>query len=177
MPTLKALDDQRRVVYLGSFAEDRSLPGARVGYVVADQPVRGADGTVRPARRRAVEDQEHADREHPPLAQAVVGGKLLEHGCSLVRANEREREVYAANRPGWSTGLAARFAGPRSPVSWNVPAGGFFVVVTVPFTVDDALLDRSARDYGVLWTADAPLLRHGRRGRDACGPCACRAAP
>jgi (S)-3,5-dihydroxyphenylglycine transaminase len=30
--------------------------------------------------------------------------------------------------------------------------GGFFVVVTVPFTVDDALLTRSARDYGVLWT-------------------------
>jgi (S)-3,5-dihydroxyphenylglycine transaminase len=47
-------------------------------------------------------------------------------------------------------GLAARFAG--LPVTWNVPAGGFFVVVNVPFPVDDALLERSARDYGVLWT-------------------------
>jgi (S)-3,5-dihydroxyphenylglycine transaminase len=37
-------------------------------------------------------------------------------------------------------------------VTWNVPAGGFFVVVDVPFPVDDALLARSARDYGVLWT-------------------------
>jgi (S)-3,5-dihydroxyphenylglycine transaminase len=51
--------------------------------------------------------------------------------------------------------LAARF--PRSangsgPVTWTIPAGGFFVVVTVPFIVDDALLERSARDYGVLWT-------------------------
>ncbi|MBV9823778.1 MAG: PLP-dependent aminotransferase family protein, partial [Actinobacteria bacterium] len=34
-----------------------------------------------------------------------------------------------------------------------VPVGGFFVVVTVPFTVDDELLERSAADYGVLWTA------------------------
>ena len=37
-------------------------------------------------------------------------------------------------------------------MSWNTPAGGFFVVVTVPFAVDDALLERSARDFGVLWT-------------------------
>jgi (S)-3,5-dihydroxyphenylglycine transaminase len=87
----------------------------------------------------------------PALAQAVVGGKLLEHGCSLVRATAREREVYAANRTRVVEGLAARF-GDDSLVGWNVPMGGFFVVVTVPFTVDDALLTRSARDYGVLWT-------------------------
>ena len=52
-------------------------------------------------------------------------------------------------------GLARRFPDrPDRPavVRWTVPAGGFFVVVTVPFAVDDALLDRSARDYGVLWT-------------------------
>jgi (S)-3,5-dihydroxyphenylglycine transaminase len=87
----------------------------------------------------------------PALAQAVVGGKLLEHGCSLVHANRREREIYAANRARLVEGLAARFDD-SAQVRWNVPAGGFFVVVTVPFPVDDALLTRSAREYGVLWT-------------------------
>jgi len=44
-PTLKSLDGDRRVVYLGSFAKT-CFPGARVGYVLADQPVRWPDGTV-----------------------------------------------------------------------------------------------------------------------------------
>jgi (S)-3,5-dihydroxyphenylglycine transaminase len=150
VPTLKALDEQRRVVYLGSFAKT-VLPGARVGYVVADQTVTGADGTVRLLADELSKIKSMLTVNTPAIAQAVVGGKLLEHGCSLVLANRREREIYAANRTQLVEGLAARF-GAGSPVRWNVPAGGFFVVVTVPFVVDDALLTRSARDYGVLWT-------------------------
>lgn len=150
VPTLKALDEQRRVVYLGSFAKT-VLPGARVGYVVADQTVTGADGSVHLLADELSKIKSMLTVNTPALAQAIVGGKLLEHGCSLVRANRREREVYAANRTRLVEGLAARF-GAGSPVGWNVPAGGFFVVVTVPFVVDDALLTRSARDYGVLWT-------------------------
>ncbi|GAB1510464.1 aminotransferase-like domain-containing protein [Actinophytocola sp. KF-1] len=150
VPTLKALDTQRRVVYLGSFAKT-VLPGARVGYVVADQTVTGADGSVRLLADELSKIKSMLTVNTPALAQAVVGGKLLEHGCSLVRANRREREIYAANRARVVAGLAARF-GAGSAVRWNVPAGGFFVVVTVPFVVDDASLTRSARDYGVLWT-------------------------
>jgi len=150
VPTLKALDEHRRVVYLGSFAKT-VLPGARVGYVVADQTVTGADGTVRLLADELSKIKSMLTVNTPALAQAIVGGKLLEHGCSLVRANERERKIYAANRTRLVEGLAAHF-GDGSPVRWNVPAGGFFVVVTVPFPVDDDLLTRSARDYGVLWT-------------------------
>lgn len=148
-PTLKALDERRRVVYLGSFAKT-VLPGARVGYVVADQRVRGADGTVGLLADELAKIKSMLTVNTPALAQAIVGGRLLEHGCSLVRATEREREVYARNRSRMIGGLAERLS--DLPVTWNVPAGGFFVVVTVPFPVDDALLARSARDYGVLWT-------------------------
>src|SRR5262249_8613002 len=45
IPTLKALDTHRRVVYLGSFAKT-ALPGARVGYAIADQTVSTPDGTT-----------------------------------------------------------------------------------------------------------------------------------
>ncbi|WP_209310516.1 aminotransferase class I/II-fold pyridoxal phosphate-dependent enzyme [Streptomyces spiramenti] len=41
-PTLKALDSERRVIHLGSFAQT-AFPGARVGYVIADQAL-SADG-------------------------------------------------------------------------------------------------------------------------------------
>jgi (S)-3,5-dihydroxyphenylglycine transaminase len=164
VPTLKALDTARRVVYLGSFAKT-VLPGARVGYVVADQTVTGADGTVRLLADELSKIKSMLTVNTPALAQAIVGGKLLEHGCSLVRANEREREIYAANRARIVEGLAARF-GPDTDVHWNVPAGGFFVVVTMPFPVDDALLARSARDYGVLWTPMHHFYDTGTDGRD-----------
>jgi (S)-3,5-dihydroxyphenylglycine transaminase len=42
-PTLKALDEQRTVVYLGSFAKT-AMPGVRVGYLVADQSVVDSTG-------------------------------------------------------------------------------------------------------------------------------------
>jgi (S)-3,5-dihydroxyphenylglycine transaminase len=154
LPTLKALDEWRRVVYLGSFAKS-VLPGARVGYVVADQRVADASGEISLLADQLSKIKSMLTLNTPPIAQAVVGGKLLEHNCSLAKANIRERELYERNMKRILDGLAARF--PRSangsgPVTWTIPAGGFFVVVTVPFIVDDALLERSARDYGVLWT-------------------------
>jgi len=150
-PTLKALDEQRSVIYLGSFAKT-ALPGARVGYLVADQSV------VDPAGERSLlADQLSKIKSMltvntSPIAQAIVGGKLLENDCSLVRANERERAAYTRNMGLILDGLAARFPRPDQGISYNVPAGGFFVVLTLPFPVDDALLERSAAEYGVLWT-------------------------
>lgn len=155
IPTLKAMDEWRCVVYLGSFAKT-ALPGARVGYVVADQRVLDTDGSAGLFADQLSKIKSMLTVNTSPLAQAVVGGKLLEHNSSLAKANVREREVYARNMRRLVTGLIARFPIPAnggSPkVTWTVPAGGFFVVVTVPFVVDDALLERSARDYGVLWT-------------------------
>jgi (S)-3,5-dihydroxyphenylglycine transaminase len=88
-----------------------------------------------------------------PIAQAVVGGKLVRYGGSLLAANTREREGYSRNLRLLRSGLERRLPdAARLGVSWRVPAGGFFAVLTVPFTADDAALDLSARKYGVLWT-------------------------
>ena len=151
----------RRVIYLGSFAKT-ALPGARVGYVVADQTVASADGSTGLLADELSKIKSMVTVNTSAIAQAMIGGKLLENGCSLVAANERERTVYAANLRAITDGLATRF--PGGEVTWTVPSGGFFVVVTVPFPVDDALLERSAQEYGVLWTpmshfydGDAPV--------------------
>ena len=50
-----------------------------------------------------------------------------------------------------STGTS-RPARSRPDVRWNVPDGGFFVVLDVPVRADEALLEESARELGVLWT-------------------------
>ncbi|WP_307854630.1 PLP-dependent aminotransferase family protein [Micromonospora sp. C31] len=160
LPTLKALDTARRVVYLGSFAKT-VLPGARVGYVVADQRVAGADGTVGLLADQIAKIKSMVTVNTSAIAQAVVGGALLEHGCSLLAATVRERAAYGRNLRHVVDGLARRFPAATSPVRWTVPAGGFFVVVTVPFGVDDALLHRSAREYGLLWTPMAHFYDDG----------------
>jgi (S)-3,5-dihydroxyphenylglycine transaminase len=149
VPTLKALDTERRVIYLGSFAKT-ALPGARVGYVVADQLVAHPDGTTSLLADELSKIKSMITVNTSAIGQAMIGGKLLQHDCSLVTANRRERSTYAANLRALTEGLATRF--PNGEITWNIPSGGFFLVVTVPFAVDDALLAKSAQDYGVLWT-------------------------
>ncbi|WP_112243041.1 aminotransferase-like domain-containing protein [Kribbella monticola] len=149
VPTLKSLDTGRRVIYLGSFAKT-ALPGARVGYVVADQTVAAPDGSVGLLADELSKIKSMVTVNTSAVAQAVIGGKLLANDCSLIAANQRERAIYADNLRAVTDGLAARF--PGGEVTWTVPSGGFFVVVTVPFAVDDALLEKSAHEYGVLWT-------------------------
>lgn len=153
-PTLKALDEHRQVVYLGTFSKT-ALPGARVGYVVADQRVAGPGDTVGWFADELAKIKSMVTVNTSPIAQAVVGGRLLEYDGSLDRANQREIAAYRRNLRQALDGLAARFpsddpVGRR--ISWTVPAGGFFVVVTLPVPADDALLERSARQHGVLWT-------------------------
>ncbi|GAA2268504.1 MULTISPECIES: aminotransferase-like domain-containing protein [Kitasatospora] len=151
-PTLLALDRDRRVVYLGSFAKT-GLPGARVGYVVADQRVSTGDGATEPLADQLAKIKSMLTVNTSPIAQAVIGGKLLEHDCSLRAANTEENKVYQRNLRHVLDGLAERFPPGRCPgVSWNAPSGGFFVVLDVPFPVDDELLEHSARRHRVLWT-------------------------
>jgi (S)-3,5-dihydroxyphenylglycine transaminase len=145
-PSLKALDEQRTVVHLGSFAKT-SVPGARVGYVVADQesPQEGLF-----ADRLAV-IKSMVTVNTSPIAQAVVGGSLLAHGMSLRARNRRETELYDRNRRLMTQGLTARFAD-RGDVRWNSPEGGFFLTLTVPFEANDEVLEYSAGKHGVVWT-------------------------
>jgi (S)-3,5-dihydroxyphenylglycine transaminase len=151
LPTLKALDDAHTVIYLGSFAKT-ALPGARVGYLIADQPVRDAAGGRSLLADQLSKLKSMLTVNTSPISQAIVAGKMLEHGGSLIAATAADRAVYARNLRLMLDGLAARFPDPAAGISFNAPGGSFFVVVTVPFEVDDALLERSAADYGVLWT-------------------------
>jgi (S)-3,5-dihydroxyphenylglycine transaminase len=173
-PTLKALDTRRQVVYLGSFAKT-GFPGARVGYVVADQTVTDATGSASYLADQLSKIKSMVTVNTSAIAQAVVGGKLLEHDCCLAAANRRETAAYLRNLHQVLGGLARRFAPGqatgRAGVTWNAPAGGFFVVVTLPFEASDELLEYSAREHGVLWTPMSHFYGEGggrRQVRLAC---------
>ncbi|MBD0744038.1 PLP-dependent aminotransferase family protein [Streptomyces sp. CBMA152] len=160
-PTLKALDTKQRVVYLGSLAKT-CFPGARVGFAVADQKIAGADGGLLADELARAKSMVTVNTS--PVSQALVGGMLLEHGGSLLRANERPIAVYRRNLDCLLKGLDHRFSEVPG-VSWNTPAGGFFVVVTVPFPVTDALLEEAAVRHGVLFTPMRHFGDDARSGR------------
>ncbi|MGW4896041.1 aminotransferase-like domain-containing protein [Kitasatospora sp. NPDC004240] len=162
-PTLKALDRRRQVVYLGSFAKT-CFPGARLGYVVADQEVTGPGG-----RRTLLADElaklkSMTTVNTPALSQAVIGGMLLRHDCRLREANAPAVAHYAANLDVLLRELERHFPADereRLGLSWNRPEGGFFAVLDVPFTADGDAVERCAREHGVLWTPMAPFYPAG----------------
>lgn len=80
LPTLKALDRSRRVVYFGSFSKT-AYAGAHIGYVVADQPVtRDGSGAVLFADQLA-RLKSMLTLNTSTVAQAAIGGFLVENGC------------------------------------------------------------------------------------------------
>ena len=66
-------------------------------------------------------------------------------------ANRSKTEFYRRNMRALLAALEQEF-GDDPRMTWNEPSGGFFAVLNVPFTADEALVEVSARDYGVLWT-------------------------
>jgi (S)-3,5-dihydroxyphenylglycine transaminase len=153
-PTLKSLDRDQTVIYLGSFAKT-CFPGARLGYVLADQQVLASDGRQTLLADELAKIKSMITVNTPSLCQAVIGGMLVSTGCRLRQANTAAIGFYRDNLLTVLTELERHFPARRRSqlrVDWNRPDGGFFTVLTTPFAADEAALDRSGRQYGVLWT-------------------------
>jgi len=149
-PSLKALDTRQQVVYIGSFAKS-VFPGARVGFLVADQTVVDADGRRTLLAEELSTVKSMLTVNTSPIAQAVIGGFLVSCGCSLRAANQEKIGFYRRNLRALLSSLDREFGG-IPEVTWNTPDGGFFAVLDTPVVADAALLELSAREYGVLWT-------------------------
>ncbi len=161
--TLKSLDRDATVIYLGSFAKT-CFPGARLGYILADQRVITANGSHTLLADELAKIKSMTTVNTPSLSQAVIGGMLVKHDCRLRAANAAAIGFYRANMTTLLGELERHFPAPRRPqlgVRWNTPGGGFFVVVTVPFLADDKALERSASQHGVLWTPMAHFYLDG----------------
>ncbi|MFC1421411.1 aminotransferase-like domain-containing protein [Streptacidiphilus cavernicola] len=154
LPTMKLLDQQRRVLYLGTYAKV-CMPGARVGFVVADQEVRGPDGSTRLLAEELTAIKSMITVNTSPISQAVIGGIIVEQGGSLKKLIQHKAAFYQRNLQVLLGALERHFPArlrPRVGIDWLAPDGGFFLVMNVPFTADQAALEVSARDFGVLWT-------------------------
>jgi (S)-3,5-dihydroxyphenylglycine transaminase len=150
LPTLKALDEDRVVVYMGSFSKTL-YPGLRVGYLVADQEVVLSESphgrTTLAAELSKVKSLTTVTSS--PVVQAVVGAALLDNGGSLRRLVEGKLPFYRGNRDCMLAALERELGG-LAGVHWNRPEGGFFLTLNLPFDFDEECLQSCARDHGVI---------------------------
>lgn len=152
LPTLKELDRAGVVIYLGTFAK-LLYPGLRLGFLVADQEIVGADGRVCSLAHELSKVKSFTTVSTSALSQAIAGGVLLEHGCSLRELIQPKVRFYRTNRDIMLESLATQFE--RDPllaaqVRWNRPQGGFFLTVELPFAFGKEQMQLCAEQYGVI---------------------------
>lgn len=155
LPALKALDNSRRVIYIATFAKI-GAPGARVGFLIADQAVAGADGATSTLAKEIALVKSMVTVNTSPICQAIIGGLLLEHGGSLLSLAAAKTSFYRRNLGRLLDQLSAQL-GTGTNLNWTRPHGGFFVRMGLPVAADVALLERSAAEFGVLWTPMSPF--------------------
>ncbi|MDP7739605.1 aminotransferase-like domain-containing protein [Mycobacterium paragordonae] len=146
-PCLKALDEHRVVIHVGTFAKV-CLPGARVGYVVADQPWRGSTLATWLATLKNMTTVNTS-----PLSQAMVAGLVLSDPANLADRERQLAQIYRDKRNLLLAALDDEFPDAAAlGLSWNRPTGGFFVVLQTQWELDHAALRYCAEHHGVLWT-------------------------
>jgi DNA-binding transcriptional MocR family regulator len=154
LPTLKSQDRAGVVVHLGSYSKT-VFPGARVGFVVADQRIVGEDGQTTLLADELAKIKSMVTVNTSSLSQAVVAGALLAAGGRISELNAKPASYYGDAMQATLQQLDRRLPAERRErlgVRWNSPTGGFFLSVQVPFETDEAALTRAARTFGVIWT-------------------------
>jgi (S)-3,5-dihydroxyphenylglycine transaminase len=157
--TLKALDETSRVILLGTFAKI-CMPGARVGYVIADQLVHDDNNNTHRLAEFLATIKSMTTVNTSPICQALVGGMLLEQGGSIAALERETSTLYRRNLRLLLDALQRQlpiYNNQSFGVSWNQPRGGFFVRMRLPVPTNKELLELSASKYGVLWTPMSPF--------------------
>lgn len=145
LPTLKALDQDKTVLYIGTFSKTL-FPGLRLGYLVADQPV-GRQGQFLAKELSKVKGLLTLNTS--TICQAIAASALQNAGNSLEPIVQGKREQLRRNRDTLLASLAEEFTD-LSEIRWNRPRGGFFVTLTLPFPFGPKELKRCAAEYGVI---------------------------
>jgi (S)-3,5-dihydroxyphenylglycine transaminase len=154
LPPLKSMAGGECVIFIGSFAKT-IYPGLRVGFIAADQRVSyGGQQSVSLAHELS-KLKSLLTVNTSPLMQALVGGLLLKHDYSLRNFVSQRVQALKSNRDAMLAALNMHLPPDyvcSQGISWNQPAGGFFVTLTLPAVVSNEDLLACAADHGVTWT-------------------------
>ena len=153
-PTLKSLDRYGRVLYVGSFSKSL-FPGLRIGLIAADQKIENDEGVVVPLIDEMVKVKAQLTNNTSAISQAILGGILIDLDYSLSKWNDRKFQSYKEKRDKmvaslnkWVRNFSDDWA---ADIRWVEPDGGFFIRVTLPFSVKTSDVYKCAAEYGVIF--------------------------
>lgn len=151
IPTLKVLDRHDRVIHLHSFSKV-VCPSLRLGVLVAGQRM---DGGVRLSDLMS-RVKGYITVNTSGIDQAILGGILLKNDFSLKSYNKDKLISIKGKRDRVLLALQRHFRSGRfcweKKILWNMPAGGFFITITVPFPVDKAEAAFCAGNHALIFT-------------------------
>lgn len=140
LPSLLSMAPEQ-VIYMGSFSKVL-VPGLRLGYVVAPEPVLG----------KLIQAKQAADLHTPSftqrIAHEVVRDGFLDEHIPRIRA------LYAEQCELMLAALERHFP---AEVRWNRPEGGMFIWVQLPGGVDSGALLAEAIERNVAFVPGAPF--------------------
>jgi 2-aminoadipate transaminase len=134
LPTLHALDGGKHVLYLSTFSK-KLLPGLRVGWVAAPEPV-----FERLLALKQIEDCGTSPLVQAALDTFIADGAQAEHLA-------RVRSAYFSRSQAMDEAIRIHFP---EGARFTRPSGGLFGWVMLPETVDGDELFVAARERGVL---------------------------
>ncbi|MCW3466340.1 aminotransferase-like domain-containing protein [Chitinophaga nivalis] len=151
---IKAMDDNKRVIYLRSFSKTL-YPSLRLAAMVADQQLM-YEGQVTRLSDLLAKTKGYTTVNTPSLNQAVFGGMLYKHQYSLKAVNKEKINDLKEKCQHLLTALATQFHATAFPgaqdISWNTPEGGFFITIRLPFRITKADVITCAEQYRVIFT-------------------------
>lgn len=148
IPPMAALDEGGCVVYLSTYSKTL-CPALRVGAASFPRTLFGDESALHALISEVVQRKSFVSVNTGQISQSLVGGILLSQDCSLRNWVRPALELYRDNRDAMLAQLAVAF-GTAETVSWNSPAGGFFLSLNLPFVFDSDALKTCAKDFGVI---------------------------
>ena len=135
LPSLKALDEEDRVMYQSTFSK-ALFPGLRVGYLVVPPPV----------LRQLVLAKQSADLHTNSFSQYLLDrfisdGHFASHIERIRKAYQRRRDVMAR----------ALRQDPSLRIDFSLPRGGFYIWCRIPEGVEQSALLAGAAARGVVF--------------------------
>jgi (S)-3,5-dihydroxyphenylglycine transaminase len=153
-PTLKSMDRYNRVIYVGSFSKSL-FPGLRIGLIAADQQIENEKGEIVQLIDEMVKVKAQITNNTSTINQAILGGVLLSLDSSLSEWNKPKFESYRKKRDTMVAALEESIKMHEKDwamgISWNVPDGGFFIKMSLPFAVDESNVYECAEGFKVIF--------------------------